>query len=108
MVAKDIEKRILWYFGTESVKKEDILAIGQITSNKIEIIASSLNHYSLISFLTQITDDFKRLVVKNNIINSKDKIFDLDCQSCGVVLPYFPHKSEYIECNNCNYSQLIW
>ncbi|NVM37527.1 MAG: hypothetical protein HWN81_18165 [Candidatus Lokiarchaeota archaeon] len=108
LVAKDVEKRILWYFGTESVIKEDILAIGQILSNKIEIIASSLNHYLLISFLTQISNDFKQFLILNGIINSEDKVHDLECKNCGVILAYFPQKSQTIECQNCNYEQTIW
>lgn len=108
LVAKDVEKRILWYFGTESVIKEDILAIGQIVSNKIEIIASSPNQYLLISFLTQVTIDFKQFLVLNGIVNSKDKIHDLECKNCGAILPYFPQKNEFIECQNCNYEQTVW
>lgn len=108
LVAKDIEKRILWYFGTESVIKDDILAIGQIVSNKIEIIASSLNHYLLISFLTQFSNDFKQFLILNGIVNSKDKVHDLECKNCGAILSYFPQKSQSIECQNCNYEQTIW
>jgi len=108
LVAKDVEKKILWYFGTESVIKEDILAIGQIVSDKIEIIASSLNHYLLISFLTQISTDFKQFLISNGIVNSKDKVHDLECKNCGAILAYFPQKSETIECQNCNYEQTIW
>ncbi len=108
LVAKDIEKRILWYFGTESVIKEEVLAIGQIVSNKIEIIASSPNQYLLISFLTQVTNDFKQFLVLNGIVNSKDKVHDLECKNCGAILPYFPQKNEFIECQNCNYEQTVW
>ncbi len=108
LVAKDVEKRILWYFGTEALIKEDILAVGQIVSNKIEIIASSLNHYLLISFLTQISNDFKQFLILNGIVNSKDKVHDLDCKNCGAVLAYFPQKSEPIECQKCMYEQTIW
>lgn len=108
LVSKDAEKRILWYFGTESVIKEDILAIGQMVSNKIEIIASSLNHYLLISFLTQVSNDFKQFLILNGIVNSKDKVHDLECKNCGAILAYFPKKSETIECQNCNYEQTIW
>jgi hypothetical protein len=108
LVAKDIEKRILWYFGTESVRKEDLLAIGQMNLNKIEIIASSHNHHSIISLLTQISNNFKRTVVSNRIVDSIDKIYDLECKKCGAILPYFPKKGEQIECNGCNYQQTIW
>jgi hypothetical protein len=108
LVAKDVDKRILWFFGTESLLKIDILAIGQIKSNKIEIIASSSNHYLLISFLTQISKDFKEYLLSNGIIKSKDNVFDLECKNCGAVLTYFPNKNQVIECKNCNYEQIIW
>lgn len=108
LVTKDVKKKILWYFGTESLIKEDILAIGQIVSNKIEIIASSLNHYLLISFLTQFSNNFKQHLVVNGIISSKEKVLDLECKNCGAILSFFPQKSERIECQKCNYEQTIW
>lgn len=108
LVAKDVDKRILWYFGTESNTKDDILAIGQILSNKIEIIASALNHSLLISFLTQISNDFINLLISNGIIKSKDDVYELECKNCGVIFPYFPQKNESIECKNCNYEHTIW
>ncbi len=108
LVAKDIKKRILWYFGTETVKREDILAIGQINLDKIEIIASSLNHNSLISFLTQISNNFKHSIVSNRVVNSIDKIYDLDCVNCGAILPYFPKKGYSVKCKSCNYQQIVW
>jgi hypothetical protein len=108
MVTKDVAKRILWYFGTESVNKDDILAIGQITSNKIEIIASSLNHYTLISFLTQFAKDFKQFVKMNDIVSSEDKIYDLECSKCGAILPYFPQKNQLVVCENCSHQTIIW
>ncbi|UCD01440.1 MAG: hypothetical protein JSV23_11285 [Promethearchaeota archaeon] len=108
LVAKDVEKRILWYFGTESKIKQDLLAIGQIVSNKIEIIASSLNPYLLVSFLTLFSNDFKERLLMNGIVNSKNLIYDLECKHCGAVLPYFPNKGEAVECTNCKYEQKIW
>ncbi|MFX1417993.1 MAG: hypothetical protein ACFE9N_03615 [Promethearchaeota archaeon] len=108
LVAKDIDKKILWFFGTESLIKEDILAIGQIKSNKIEIIASSLNHYLLISFLTLISNDFKNHLLLNGIIKPQDNIYDLDCKNCGAILPYFPQKHKSILCEKCNFEQIIW
>lgn len=108
LVAKDLDKRILWYFGTESMIKEDVLVIGQIISNKIEIIASSPNHYLLISLLTQISNDFKNHLISNGIVKSKDDVYDLECKNCGAIFPYFPQKRKTIECKNCNYEQIIW
>ena len=96
------------FFGTESIIKEDVLTIGQIVSNKIEIIASSSNHYLLISFLTQISNDFKNYLISYGIMKSKEKVYDLECKNCGAILTYFPKKNESIECKNCNYEQTIW
>ncbi|MFX1594409.1 MAG: hypothetical protein ACFFCL_17090 [Promethearchaeota archaeon] len=108
LVAKDVNKRILWYFGTEPYIKEDILAIGQIISNKIEIIASSMNHNLLISFLTLISNNFKERLIINRIIKSKEQVYDLECKNCGAILPSFPQKSRPVICKNCNYEQIIW
>ncbi len=108
LVAKDLNKKILWYYGTESLIKEDVLVIGQIVANKIEFIASSLNHYLLISLLTQITNDFKDEMMSKGIVKSYDDIYDLECKNCGSIFPYFPQKKELVACKNCNYEQVIW
>jgi len=108
LVSKDLTKKILWYFGTESMIKEDVLVIGQIISNKIEIIASSPNHYLIISLLIKISNDLNNYLISNGIINSKDDIYDLECKNCGAILPYFPPKRKPIECKNCKYEQVIW
>ncbi|MFX0003271.1 MAG: hypothetical protein ACFE9C_12670 [Candidatus Hodarchaeota archaeon] len=108
MVSKDLDKKILWYFGTEAIIKEDVLVIGQILSNKIEIIAISPNHYLLISLLTLINNDLKKQLVSKGIIDTKDEIYNLECKNCGAILPYFPQKREPVQCKNCNYEQIIW
>ena len=108
LVTKDVNKRILWYFGTEMQTNEDILVIGQIVQNKIEIIASSLNHYLIISFLTQISNDFIEHLISNGIINSMDDVYNLECKNCGAILPYFPQKNVSIVCKNCNSEKFIW
>ncbi len=108
LVAKDAEKKILWYFGTESIIKEDILAIGQIISNKVEIIASSFNHYLLVSFLTLLSNEFKEAILSKGIIKSKDQIFNLECRYCGAILPFFPNKGNSIGCTKCNNEQIVW
>ena len=33
---------------------------------------------------------------------------ELECKYCGNILPYFPGKGKTIECNKCNYEQIIW
>jgi hypothetical protein len=108
LVSKDVTKKILWYYGTESNVKQDILVIGQIVLNKIEIIASSPNHYMLVSFLAQVSNEFKDYLLVNKIIDSKDQVHDLDCKNCGAVLSFFPKKNKSITCINCNYEQIIW
>ncbi len=108
LITKDVNKKILWVFGREVNFKEDILAIGQIVSNKIEIIASSQNQHILISFLTMVSNDFKERILADGIIKSKKDVFDLECKYCGAVLPYFPKKGKSVECKNCNYEQIIW
>ncbi|MFW9818946.1 MAG: hypothetical protein ACFFE5_05000, partial [Candidatus Thorarchaeota archaeon] len=108
LVAKDLNKKIMWYFGTESLIKEDVLVICQIVSNKIEFIASSLNHFLLVSLLIQISNDFKDQLISNGIVKSKDDIYELECRNCGAIFPYFPQKNEPVVCKNCNYEQIIW
>lgn len=108
LVAKDPKKKILWYFGTDLESKEDILTIGQIVSNKIEIIASSQNQNVLISFLTLFSNSFKEQIQMNGIVDSIDKIYDLECKYCGAILPYFPKKGKRIECDKCKYEQIVW
>ncbi|MFX1307733.1 MAG: hypothetical protein ACFFDG_13055 [Promethearchaeota archaeon] len=108
LIAKDPKKKILWCFGSELESRTDVLLIGQVTSGKVEIIASSKNQYALISFLTLFSDEFKEQILVHDIITSLDQIHDLECKSCGAILPYFPKKGKEIKCNSCNYSQLIW
>jgi len=108
LVTKDPVKRILWFFGTDIETQEDILAIGQIVSNKIELLAISQNQDVLISLLTLFTNDFTEQLIRRSLIKSEDQIYELECEICGAVLPYFPKKGEQIECTECNYEQIIW
>jgi hypothetical protein len=108
LIAKDPEKHILWYFGSDIESRDDILVIGQIISDKVEIIATSKNHHVLISFLTSFSNEFKELILTRGIVNSPDDIHDLECESCGFILPYFPERGREIECPKCNYQQLVW
>lgn len=108
LITKDPEKKILWYFGAEVDLREDVLIIGQIVSNKVEIITLSKNHTELISFLTLLSNAVKEHIVERGIVNHIDRIYDLECKYCGTVLPYFPKKSEEIRCAKCNYKQIVW
>ncbi|MFW9825236.1 MAG: hypothetical protein ACFFE4_20005 [Candidatus Thorarchaeota archaeon] len=108
LIAKDPNKRILWYFGSELESRDDVLVIGQISSNKVEIIATSNNHHVLISILTSFSNEFKEHLIRRDIVKRLDDIYDLDCIYCGAVLPYFPKQGEEIQCLKCNYEQIIW
>ncbi|MFX0071318.1 MAG: hypothetical protein ACFFAO_09535 [Candidatus Hermodarchaeota archaeon] len=108
LIAKDLDNKIIWYLGTDLESGEDILLIGQIVINKVEVISASQNHQVIISILTQISNDFKERVLRRGIIPSIDHIFDLECKYCGAVLPYFPKKGEHIECEKCKYGQIVW
>ncbi|MFX1479436.1 MAG: hypothetical protein ACFFCI_14985, partial [Promethearchaeota archaeon] len=108
LISKDPDKKILWYFGSELESKEDVLVIGQIISNKIEIIVISTNHHVLISFLTLFTHEFKEHLLIRETVSSPEQIYDLECKYCGAILPYFPSKGEEIACKNCNFEQILW
>ena len=115
LIAKDINKRILWYYGKcwnkneiETINQYEVLVIGQIESNKIEFLIMSKNPEHLISLSTIVSSDLKRRILSTGIINSKNSIYDLECKNCGVVLKSFPIKGESIECDNCNYDQVVW
>lgn len=108
LIAKDLNKQILWFFGDELESKEDILVIGRILSKKIELIGISRNQHLLISLLTILSNDFQDRIVFDGIVSDKKEIYDLECKYCGAVLPNFPKKGKSIECKNCNYEQVIW
>ncbi|MFX0060333.1 MAG: hypothetical protein ACFE85_19070 [Candidatus Hodarchaeota archaeon] len=108
LIAKDNDRKISWYFGTELVSGDDILIIGQIMYGKIEWIALSLNPFLNISLLTNCYNDFKKRMLMTNLIDSLDQIYDLECKHCGNILPKFPKKGEPVECKNCNYEQIVW
>jgi hypothetical protein len=107
-IAKDEEKKICWYFGKHIDTKQEIMVIGQVNQNKVEWIASSENPYILIPLLTYFLEDLKTRLLRMDIIQSSDKIYDLSCKNCGFVLSKFPKKGEMIECSNCRLEQRIW
>ena len=97
LIAKDPDKRILWYFGADLESRDDVLVIGQIVSDKVEIIATSKNH-----------NEFKDQILLREFVSSQDQIYDLECKYCGAILPFFPKKGEEIVCKKCNYEQIVW
>ncbi len=108
LIIKDNEKRIAWYFGTELVSGADLLVIGQLKSNKIEVLVASQNPHIIISILTNFVTEFSNRLVIENIIETLDQIYDLECNYCGTVLPFFPKKGESVECTKCKYEKIIW
>ena len=108
LIIKDNDNKIVWFFGTDLVSGNDVLVIGQIISSKIEWLAASQNHPLLISILTSFVNTFKEEMMILNQINSEDQIYHLECKYCGNILSSFPRKGKSIECNKCNYEQVIW
>ncbi|MFW9942749.1 MAG: hypothetical protein ACFFFT_17065 [Candidatus Thorarchaeota archaeon] len=108
LIAKDPVKKIIWYFGTDLESRDDVLVIGQIVSNKVEIITISKNHHILILFLTLFSNEFKEQILQREFISSQEHIYDLECKYCGAILPLFPKRGEEIVCKNCNYQQIVW
>ncbi|MFX1345208.1 MAG: hypothetical protein ACFFAI_08860 [Promethearchaeota archaeon] len=108
LIAKDPVKKIIWYFGTDLESRDDVLVIGQIVSNKVEIITTSKNHHILILFLTLFSNEFKEQILLREFISSKEQIYDLECKYCGAILPLFPKRGEEIVCKKCNYQQIVW
>ena len=108
LIAKDADKKILWFFGSDLESRNDVLVVGQIVSDKVEIIASSKNHHVLISFLTLFSNEFKEQILISELSTSLDQIYDLECKYCGAVLPFFPKRGEEITCRKCNYEQIVW
>ncbi len=106
-IAKNEEKKIVWFFGTEVNSNEDVLIIGQITSRKIEFLAASNNHPILISILSRISGDFQKRLLSSINLNIEE-IYDLTCKHCGNILPFFPAKGETIKCNKCQKGQQVW
>ncbi|MHA2005898.1 MAG: hypothetical protein ACXABO_00180 [Promethearchaeota archaeon] len=107
-IARDPEKKLLWYFGSDLESRDDVLVIGQITSNKVEIMGISKNHHVLISFLTLFINEFQELILVEKIVDSLDEVYELECKYCGAILPYFPKMGTEIKCVKCNYEQIVW
>ncbi|MFX1425858.1 MAG: hypothetical protein ACFFBE_05345 [Promethearchaeota archaeon] len=108
LIAKDANKRILWYFGADLESRDDVLVIGQIVSEKIEILATSKNHHLLISLLTSLSNEIKEHILIREFVPSPDYIYDLECKYCGAILSRFPNKGEEISCSKCSYEQIVW
>ena len=108
LIAKDPNKKILWFFGTDLESREDVLIIGQIVSAKVEIIGTSPSHNVLISFLTLLSNEFKEHLVIREIVKTPNQIYNMKCKYCGMVLPNFPEKGEEIECRKCSNIQVVW
>ena len=108
LISKNQSNKISWFCGTDLVSGNDILVIGQITSGKMEWLAASSNPHLLISVLTNFVNNFTREMILLGHITSLDQIYSLECKYCGNTLPNFPRRGKTIECNKCNYEQIIW
>ncbi|MFX0033189.1 MAG: hypothetical protein ACFE8E_13085 [Candidatus Hodarchaeota archaeon] len=108
LITKDESNNIGWYFASELVSGDDILIIGQINSNKIEWLAASNNASIIITVLTNFVNQFSNRLIIDNKIDTLDQIFNLECEYCGNVLPYFPERCESVECSTCKYEKIVW
>ncbi|MFX1287081.1 MAG: hypothetical protein ACFFFY_00795 [Promethearchaeota archaeon] len=108
LILRNQNNKISWSCGTDLVSGNDILVIGQIVAGKIEWLAASPNPHLLISVLTNFVNLFKREMIRLGHITSDDQVYQLECKYCGNTLPYFPGKGKSIECNKCNYEQVVW
>jgi len=108
LITKDDEKKIAWYFGTDLVSGADLLVIGQVNSNKMEVLVASQNPHIIISILTNLVTEFSNRLVIEDIVKTLDQIYDLECEYCGSPLPFFPRKGESVECTKCKYEKIIW
>jgi hypothetical protein len=108
LIVKNQDNRISWFCGTDLVSGNDVLVIGQMLARKIEWLAASSNPHLLISILTNFVNNFKREMILQGQVVSSDQVYSLECKYCGNTLPYFPEKGKSIECNKCNYEQIIW
>ena len=102
------KNKISWFFGTDLVSGNDALIICQVSGHKIEWLAASSNPHLLISLLTKFITVLESEMITLGHIASKEQIYTLECKYCGNTLAYFPLKGESIECNNCNYEQIVW
>ena len=100
--------KISWFFGTDLVSGNDVLIICQVSGHKIEWLAASSNPHLLITLLTKFITVFGREMILRGHIKSKEQIYTLECKYCGNTLAYFPLRGKSIECNNCNYEQIVW
>ena len=90
------------------VSGKDVLIICQVLDRKIEWLAASSNPHLLISLLTKFITVFEKDMIILGQIESDEQIYTLECKYCGNILAYFPLKGESIECNKCNYEQIVW
>jgi len=108
LIIKDQNNNISWFFGTDLVSGNDILIICQVSGHKIEWLAASSNPHLLISLLTKFVTVFEGEMITLGHIESIEQVYSLECKYCGNILAYFPLKGESIECNKCNYEQVVW
>ncbi|MHA1913175.1 MAG: hypothetical protein ACW986_02050 [Promethearchaeota archaeon] len=108
LIVKEKVRGTVWFFGTENQSGSDILVLGKVFSNRIEIMAFSENPVTLVSVLSFLSKNLKEVLLSRKLVKSEKWIIDLDCINCGTFLPFFPKKGESIECEKCQYKQIVW
>jgi hypothetical protein len=108
LITKIDKSRIAWYFGTDLVSGLDVLIVAQIIKNKIEWFAVCNNPHVIISVLTKLVNEYIVLLILRKLIEAPTQVFNLECNNCGAVLPYFPKRGESIKCENCSVPQIVW
>ena len=108
LITKIDKSRVAWYFGMDLVSGLDVLVVAQIIKNKVEWFAVCNNPHVIISVLTKLVNEFIVLLIFRKLIEAPSQVFNLECENCGAVLPYFPKKGESIKCENCTIPQIVW
>jgi hypothetical protein len=107
-IAKDKEKHILWYYGTELDSDNDLLVVGQEKNHKLEWIVTCKDPELIIAVITTLMHELKENLLRMGIIDSQGQVYDLDCKACGYVLPEFPEKGKLVSCDKCGIEQIVW
>ncbi|MCP4761722.1 MAG: hypothetical protein GY870_08070 [archaeon] len=101
------DQNIAWFFGETEDKKTDVMIVAQIIANKIEFYASSFNEQVISALLTAFSIDLKKRIVNSRVVENEDEIYDLYCENCAGILPYFPKPGEKVICKWCNTENLV-
>jgi len=107
-IAKDKDKHIVWYFGTDLESNQDILVVGQEKNKKLEWIVTCKDPELIISVILTLMHELKENLLRMGIIDDENQIYDLECKACGYALPRFPEKGKLVTCSKCGVEQIVW